>query len=44
MDKNNKRLIVVGDRALIHVQEGDRQVGRGVANDQNSLRLVTGYW
>src|SRR5215204_6012345 len=30
MDKNNKRLIVVGDRVLIHVQEGDERTTVGL--------------
>jgi co-chaperonin GroES (HSP10) len=30
MDKNNKRLIVVGDRVLIHVQEGEERTKVGL--------------
>ena len=30
MDKNNKRLIVVGDRVLIHVQEGEERTRVGL--------------
>jgi chaperonin GroES len=30
MDKNNKRLIVVGDRVLVHVQEGEERTKVGL--------------
>ncbi len=30
MDKNNKRLIVVGDRVLIHVNEGEERTKVGL--------------
>ena len=30
MDKNNKRLIVVGDRVLIHMQEGEERTKVGL--------------